>query len=259
MRPSASIDNKVPDHYNKILANSKLKYMEHIPAHNAEPTEPKVEPMGSASNKPKKQKKLAHETQLHQYRVTVLTVIAGISFLLGAGIMSLVLNYIEDITIYSDQVVVNNGSSRTNANAFTFLADYLAKEKENVPLFIDDMEVINTCTSVSSLEVFSISEVELTADGRVIDNVYSPSKGYITEGQSPKIFEVEAVIECDDAEGNTVSNLAVGRIEVTEEDSGFSITSKQNTSEEVEVDPTTGTFLEGEAPTDVDPEDLAAQ
>lgn len=204
-------------------------------------------------SKPKEQDK--EQTNLYKYRLSVVVVIAAVLFLLGVTGMTLNFGDLEGLIFNNDTVRSNPVKLEKSANPAAYLVRELSEGRVTESLMIGEEYVTDLCTEVKEAEVISLQEVDPQADGSLVTDVYNADTGLTTAEQSPRTYEVSAVIECEDAEGNTFSDLAEGQISVLTTKGEFSI-------EELVADSTdssTGTFLEGEAPDDVDPSDLAAQ
>ncbi len=215
-----------------------------------------VEPMGSKSQ-PKK-KKLAHETHLHRYRITVLAVTAGIAFLLGAGIMALVLNQIEDIILYGDDVKVNTRALKSDNTAFSYLTNYLQKERTDLPLFIGGQEANTVCTSIKAVQPLSIDEIRIGNNGETISDIYSTTDGYLASNSDTKAYLVEALVECENSQGSTTSTLASGRVQVSKSEQGYTVQTAENSAKDQPADAAGGTFPAGEVPEGLTDEELSA-
>lgn len=161
---------------------------------------------------------------LQKYRLTIITLIAGIAFLIGLGGMTLLLNNIERTLV--NTVTAKLPSTLTPpTTAATFAATELSKKHKSIPLFISGQRVSDACKSVTELELISLIEIERTANNNIIKNVYNKEVGYITRGQSPKYFDVKAVIECIDDSNNSVMALATGQITVSQTNGSFKLIS----------------------------------
>jgi hypothetical protein len=106
--------------------------------------------------------------KLEQFRVSIALLIAGVLFLLGIGVMSMVLNNVESLQFSLNTNRLNTRKLSSPDTAFEYVVSFLNdNEHRELPFSVNGKPLKELCEKVVGISLASVNQT------KVMENVYT--------------------------------------------------------------------------------------